>query len=1195
MSRLTDAQQAAIGTLDRNLLVKAGAGAGKTRVLVERYIHILESGAADIDGIAAITFTRKAAREMKERIRARIDERLAGAAEPGEWERWRGAANRLDAADICTIHSLCSRILRENPAEAGVDPDFGLMEEIDETDLLDEVWQETFARAIRTGASWLRHLLAVYSPAQLRQDFRSLFDAALDGGLNGAELARELWPAPAGSPDAARLQLKQACQELFALVPASGKRTASQERLAALKEEWPALEGRIDAAAEDPSLLEDMEAAFRNLRGGEDLRQALNRRRAASEAFRGAMLDRTVERLLPDLCEWFDRSASLLRQAKQTRLLLTYDDLEQGTERLLLGDPRICGRYVRRFRFLMVDECQDINERQRRIIYLLAGGQPDTLVRSNLFAVGDAKQSIYRFRGADPRVFQRVQEDVVASGGQVIEFLQNFRSHQLLVTAFNDFFAGLMPAPVCEEDAGGADIVEYRGLQGKEPAAEEAGPARLDLWVLDGEAVAGGDARAQEAAMIARRIRGLTSDPSASVRYGQIAVLLRAFTHVSAYEAAFAQAGIPYYVAGGRGFTGRQEIADVLGLLRFLDNPENGAALFGTLRSPFFQLSDEALLRLKRAGGSGGLRAGLAAAPSLEGLTEADRAAARQAQDCLERWLARRGFLTPEQLIREALDETGFAELQLTQFMGVRRFANLRKLLDMAAAFMAAEGGGIAAFLDYVERRADSEGEAEIDSEAGDTVRIMTIHKSKGLEFPVVIVPDLQRRFNSRAGLSVFVRGAGMGLKVPDSRGRLQESARFRRIARLDNAMERAELKRVLYVAMTRAERRIILSAVADNPKTGKDLRNASGWLDWARHLFGLEGAPRDWPPETCLGGTCLHITVDREPAATGPGPVSAPVPAALEKDTLSASAGSAPLSGAALPPAAADRIRSVAPGPARPLIVSPAYFAEFADCPRRYFYARLLRLPEPPSFASPAPPRQASAPAAVPGPSATDPAAAGSPVPDIEPRQLGLAFHRFMELLPDRDSWRESLARAVNETLPPEQRPAAEAVMPAWAAAYADSGLYTELRGLAEDRREWGFQYRLLPPQDPLPAVWLSGQADRVLFYPDGSLGILDYKTDRLTEDSAPQKAARYRLQLAGYALAARAVFGRPVRDIRLYLVRTGAAVPLAADPAALAAAEEELRTLAAFLRSHREEADYPCRPFHCAACPYAAVCLRE
>ncbi|HWR30273.1 MAG TPA: UvrD-helicase domain-containing protein, partial [Negativicutes bacterium] len=870
MSDFTPGQRNAIETLDQNLLVKAGAGAGKTRVLVERYIHILKTGAADTDGIVAITFTRKAAKEMKERIRARVNELVLETEGTEAWTRWRTVAHKLDAVNISTIHSLCSRILRENPAEAGIDPDFGLMEEIDESSLLDEIWRKTLENAAKSNAGWLLRLLEVYSPAQVRADFRSLFDAVLDEGVIGPDLAKELWPDASGEEERSRYRLKQTYQELFELVSPGGKMSATQEKLLALQSQWQEIDRQIDSSREEPLILDELEAPFKGMRGGADLREALQNRKTAAEALKGALLDKTVQRLVPDVCEWFCAVGGEWSRAKRVRRTLTYDDLEKETEKLLLGHPDVCERYNRRIRFLMVDECQDINGRQRRIIYLLAGGDAEKLCRRTLFAVGDGKQSIYRFRGADARVFSRIQEDVCRSGGQVIELLDNFRSHRQLVAAFNDFFAELMPAPVCEEEADGADTVEYRDLQSDQG---EEGQARVDLWVLDSESMAGADARDREAEMIARRIQTLVTETGQTVQYKDVALLLRAFSNVSAYEAAFAKAGIPYYVAGSRGFADRQEIADVLGLLRFLCNPLNEAALFGVLRSPFFGLSDEALLRLHR-GGAEGLWSGLACAAQIEGLDATDVAAASQARILLERWLERRGFLSPAQLMRETFEATGFDALQLTQFMGVRRYANLMKLLDMAHTFMVAENGGISEFLTYVERRAGNEGEAEIDSEAGDTVRIMTIHKSKGLEFPVVIVPDLQRKFLSRARMTVFVRGLGMGMKVPDSRGKLAESGRFRRIARQDHAMERAELKRVLYVAMTRAQRHIILSAVVNNPKTEKNLRNASGWLDWARHLFGLEGSPQEWPAEKCIGETCLHILLDA--GAAGNGSVSA-------------------------------------------------------------------------------------------------------------------------------------------------------------------------------------------------------------------------------------------------------------------------------------------------------------------------------
>ena len=1164
MSNFTAEQQAAIETLHCNLLVKAGAGAGKTRVLVERYVRILAAGVADTDGIVAITFTRKAAREMKERIRTKVDELLA-TADGNEWMRWREVANRLDTVAISTIHSLCSRILREHPAEAGVDPEFGLMEEARAKELLDEVWQSTLAQAAEQASPWLTRLLALYSPARVREDLRPLFDKVLSEGLVGPNLEQSLWPVQ-DRTDERRKQadrLKQACRELFDLAAAAKRKSGTQERLQSLREQWPAMEQVIDGATENPDQLDELEAAFRNLRGG-DFNETLRERKQAAEALRGAILDRAALLLLPDLCELFRLAGAEWNRVKRACRTLTYDDLETETERLLLTHPEICDRYNRRIQFLMVDECQDINERQRSIIYLLAGGDPQRLKGTGLFAVGDVKQSIYRFRGADARVFGRVEADVRASGGQVIELLDNFRSQPELVAAFNDFFGELMPATVCEEETGGADAVEYRQLKGKKTADE---PARIDLWVLAAEAGAGGDPREREAAMIARRVRELAESPDQPTPYRNIAVLLRAFTDVSAYEQAFARAGVPYYVAGGRGFAGRQEIADVLVLLQFLDNPRNEAALFGVLRSPFFLVSDEGLLRLRRAGADDGLWAGLGMAATVPGLSAADRIAALHAHPLLKQWLARRGFLTPAQLLREAFAATGFDVLQLTQFMGTRRYANLQKLLEMAEAFMRDEPGGIADFLSYVALRADDEGEAEIDSEAGNTVRIMTIHKSKGLEFPVVIVPDLQRKFISRSQLAVFVRGLGMGLKLPDRQGTLRESARFRRIARADAALERAELKRVLYVALTRAERRIILSAVARTTQTAKDLRNASGWLDWARHLFGLTGSPREWPAETCLGETCLHVCLDEEPAG-------APAAAVRPGTNLPEEPATA------LPPLLQ---RNLAPVPARetrPLLLSPSALGEFAECPRRYFYAHVYRLPVPPEMAAADQTREAG--------EASAPAA-------IAPRDLGTAFHRFMEILPGCQDWSVALQQALRDSLPPHLWQEAAELMRQWAGRYAGSSLHAESLAADSDLREWSFQYRLLAAAAPLPAVWLSGQADRVLFYPDGTLGIVDYKTDQLTLASLQQKTAHYRLQLAGYALAAQAVFGLPVRDARLYFVRLGQAATIDVAVAELTTAENELRGIAGFLRNHTEEADYACRLSHCPLCPFQTVCLGE
>ena len=374
------------------------------------------------------------------------------------------------------------------------------------------------------------------------------------------------------------------------------------------------------------------------------------------------------------------------------------------------------------------------------------------------------------------------------------------------------------------------------------------------------------------------------------------------------------------------------------------------------------------------------------------------------------------------------------------------------------------------------------------------------------------------------------------------------------------------EERRLAFVAMTRAEQRIILSGVVKAAKTEKTLRNASGWLDWAKHLFGLTGSPQDWPSNTCLGETCLHVVLDEETA--------------LDSTTLVVTPPQIGDGSAELPAAAQRRISAIPVRETRPMILSPSYLTEFFDCPRRYYYSQICRLP--------APPDAGEAPIVRPT------GGTGGDGLAISPQDLGTAFHRFMELLPAPQEWRMALTQALRETLSPELQETAAELMTEWASRYAASELFAESASIRTDRREWSFHYRLMEAAGVLPAVWLSGQADRVLFYSDGTLGVIDYKTDQVSATSMQQKTAHYRLQLAGYALAARAVFGLPVRDVRLYFVRTAQTMPIDAGADALATAERELQEIAGFIRSHPDESDYVCRTSHCPVCPFQPVCMQ-
>jgi hypothetical protein len=226
----------------------------------------------------------------------------------------------------------------------------------------------------------------------------------------------------------------------------------------------------------------------------------------------------------------------------------------------------------------------------------------------------------------------------------------------------------------------------------------------------------------------------------------------------------------------------------------------------------------------------------------------------------------------------------------------------------------------------------------------------MTIHKSKGLEFPVVIVPDLQRKFNIRNRLALFLPGLGLGLKVADERGKLIETARFRRLARQDNAMEKAELKRLLYVAMTRAERQIIMSAVVDSPKTEKRFANSTGWLDWTRNLTGLTGPVQEWPEQVMMGETCVRILKEN-----GQFRMTDDFTAKLAEldririgEEISREAAIIPVENKTTPDNLPDdisiNISPICAIPTKAKILSPAYLSDFTACPRRYFYAHICR-----------------------------------------------------------------------------------------------------------------------------------------------------------------------------------------------------------------------------------------------------------
>ena len=1155
MNNMTGAQFAAITTLDSGLVVSAGAGAGKTRVLTARYIHILQERQGDVGEIAAITFTRKAAREMKERIRASVDDLVESAESAEERLRWKRVSRQLETAAISTVHGLCSRILKENPVEAELDPDVRILEDDQEKIMRMDKWNKTLEQASSQRQNWLERLMTVYGREQIKSAFLPLWDKLESEGRLGSNLQQDLlrhYPDPEPAISGAKIAVLAAAAELLAtlqLIKPTTKAAEAIRRFAEVQDDFR--RSVSEAGGDDGAALRWVKenASFsanakESKAAASDLKEALSR-------LETAILDKKAIALIPDICNLLLLFHDEMEQAKLKAGVLTYSDLEKKTVVLLQSYPAICRRYQRRFRFLMVDECQDINDMQRRIIYLLAGGEAESLNSGHLFIVGDIKQSIYRFRGADVQVFERMEKDILARGGKIIELKENFRSTRRLVSAYNTMFSDLMSVQTCEGAGPEADdILPFAALTGVRESPEATA---MELLVIDKAGVSKDiPPRRVEAAIVAQQILALVSERSVQIgerfaSYGDIAVLLRSFSDVALYQEAFQKVGIPFHVSSGRGFLQCREVLDMICLLRFVNNPRDNYSLAALLRSPLFLVPDEAILRLSLPDGS-----------LWEALHQAGGPEEENAYRCLSELLAARDFLSVAEFLRKAIELTHFDLICLGQFLGTQKYANVLKFVEMADSFRMERVNGLPEFLRRLEQLAgidSQDGEAEIATEAGNTVRIMTIHKAKGLEFPVVVIPDLHRPFFAANELVRYEPATGVGLKMPDDCGRMMATSHYEKARRTAMGQERKELKRLLYVAMTRASDYLILSGVMDIKKTQEAFRQKD-WLSWISGLYQLPVEWEDWPSDFLVGEAKLRIT--RVSDFSG---------CILDSTILS----TPPATDASLDTIVSQTATLAKPLDCSPEVLSVTSLAHFAECPRRYYYKRYSDWP------------------ILPKPIAADENPSGAVAAEV-----GSAMHKFCELYNASLDINKTLWQAVEGVVPQRRREVTWQASLFMAEQYAKSDFFTQKAGLP-DRREWDFFYRLIQPNESVAPVWVQGRIDQLIFYPDGTIGIIDYKTDQVDANNLEALKRKYRVQVGIYALAAETILRQPVREALLYFTRINQLISMEFGPQELEKILEEVRRIASHIRTKQTEEDYPWVTNNCRFCDYNYICRQK
>jgi ATP-dependent helicase/nuclease subunit A len=795
------------------VFVSAGAGTGKTKVIVERFVRAVCERGLPIDSILVITYTERAAGELRARIRARL-------AESGRLD----LARELDGAWVSTIHGFCHRLLKAHPFAAGVDPGFRVLDESQGRVLRSEAFQRALAEFCRDGQPDRLRLLATYGGTGLRRMVTDVYET-----LRAAGRPLEL-PLSGGDDLEASIDgLRRAAEA--ALADTAGLREAEPGRgqvsgaLELLDQPRPA-DAMLDLGGFAPT-----GAGKRLFAEFEEARSAVER--AALDAL--AARDRE---LLQDLLSVFARE---YREAKARESALDFEDLQLLARDLLQGSEDVREQERWRFRSIMVDEFQDTNRLQCELIDLLGGDE--------LFFVGDEFQSIYSFRHADVEVFRERR----AQAREVLPLTRNYRARPEVLSAINHLFSA---------DFG----EEFQPLEagGRFPEPGFGPPVELLVTDKAGYANSGVPWRRAEARHIARRVKSLIEAGEATP--GEIVLLFAAGTDAETYEEALRKEGLPTYRATGRGYFGQQQVVDLLAYLRLLHNRYDDEALVAVLASPFVGVSNDALVLLRRSAGRRPLFCGLERELP-EGLGDRDTRLFQAFRQRFDRLVALMPRLSLERLCEEIVCRHDYDLAVLARWDGRRRYANLRKLARLARSYEELRGPDVEGFVRFVREQAAlgaPEHDAVAVEEGAGAVRLLTIHAAKGLEFKVVIVADAGRdRALPTADEILCLPDGRLGFRVADpATGRRRPALGYEDVREAEREAKEAERRRLYYVAMTRAVDRLIVSGAVDSQRSA-DATTPIGWVLGQLGGDVLEQVG-DAPLEIESGNARILVRVDR-------------------------------------------------------------------------------------------------------------------------------------------------------------------------------------------------------------------------------------------------------------------------------------------------------------------------------------------
>ncbi len=802
MNKFTDEQTAAVHSIECNTVVSAGAGSGKTSVLVERFLYLLQScdirKPLNVQDILAITFTRKAALEMRQRLRTRLTDFLHE--DSGRRDYWQKQLLNLDRASIGTIHGLCNSILKSNPVESGLDPAYIVAEENEAETFFDDENREFLRRQLHDKDQSAISLSQEYGSVRLLTLLRELFK-------------KDAWPQPgedllapyrqaAAEAESAQKRLSVQCENEMGGLLSPGNQVLLTGKFTKLK----TILAQPSLSFTDRKFLEKTLGKL-TLRSKAD-KELVQSLKQDLQLVLGRPALLKAQELMPHWVAYVRTLKEKLAVAKNEAGMLTFNDLELRALELLRQYPEVLAKCRERYKFIMVDEFQDTNERQRRLIYLLAGGREEHLLGRRLFVVGDPKQSIYRFRGAEVQVFSRVRQEIVAQGGRDIVLKDNFRSTDRVLAFCNLLFSQLLAGSRQHQ-------LSYESLN-----SHLQGNIQPVLWLLDYEKSQRSELRRSEGRLMAAEIIRLHD--AEGVAFQDIDILLRTMNQVEIYASRLQDAHIPYVIVDGRGFYERQEIIDLINLYAAVLHPEDNKSLTGTLRSPFFGVSDQVLTELYLQEGDADLWS------RILNYSGADPQLIRAVRLLQELHLQANGLSLPDfnNLIADKLQ---LEADMLMQPHGAEKWANCCKLMEAASDF-AQKGGSLSGWTEYLSRcRSDGVREPAATLPADGAVTLMTIHKSKGLEADTVFLPALDAGTAANRTQISYLAGTGLGIPVCNEQEELEITQVLQQIKETDKELEKEEGSRLLYVGMTRAKRRLYLLGGRQVSKSG--IAKSSHWL----------------------------------------------------------------------------------------------------------------------------------------------------------------------------------------------------------------------------------------------------------------------------------------------------------------------------------------------------------------------------